>query len=128
MSPCLLHPSSPINWLSFATALLFGSHNHCMARRRRRSSTELLQQPALPAEWSLEQHTSSGLLAQVRASAVSLLQAEARVLDFARQHAPPNTLVMAGNSIGMDKRFIDKYMPELSDYLRHQVLVWQEAR
>jgi len=72
------------------------------------------------AEWSLEQHTSSGLLQRVRDSGVSVADAEAAVLAFARAHAPPNTLVLAGNSVGMDKRFIDRYMPELAAYLRHQ--------
>jgi len=59
-------------------------------------------------DWNQRQHGSSGLLARVRASRVSLAEAERRTL--------------CGNSICQDRRFLARYMPELERFFHYRNL------
>jgi len=65
-------------------------------------------------------HTSSGLLERVRASTISVGQAERAICDLVAQHAKPREAVMAGNSIHVDRRFIAKYMPTLDGFMHYR--------
>jgi oligoribonuclease len=66
-------------------------------------------------------HTKSGLLPQITESAVDTGRAEEEVLAYVRKHvAQPGTSPLCGNSIGMDRRFLAKYMPELDGYLHYR--------
>jgi len=66
-------------------------------------------------------HTKSGLLAAIESSTVSLEDAGATTLDFIKQHVPePGTVPLAGNSIGMDRRFLAAYLPEIEGYLHYR--------
>jgi oligoribonuclease len=69
----------------------------------------------------VEMHTKSGLLPAIRASTVTIEEAGARTLDFIRSHVPdPRTVPLCGNSIGTDRRFLDKYLPEIENYLHYR--------
>ncbi len=70
--------------------------------------------------WCTRQHGLSGLTAQVKASQVSLAQAEATTLEFIRTHCPPGRSPLCGNSIGHDRRFLLRYMPTLAAYLNYR--------
>lgn len=65
-------------------------------------------------------HTQSGLIERVRASTVSVGQAERAICDLVAQFAKPREAVMAGNSIHVDRRFISKYMPTLDGFLHYR--------
>ena len=66
-------------------------------------------------------HTGSGLLDQVRASNVSLADAGAEVLRFLRSHIDtPRTVPLCGNSIGTDRRFLARHLPEVEDFLHYR--------
>ena len=66
-------------------------------------------------------HTKSGLLAAVEASTVSLEEAGAATLEFIRKHVPePRTVPLCGNSIGMDRRFLAAYLPDIEQYLHYR--------
>lgn len=66
-------------------------------------------------------HTRSGLLEQIAASTVTLEQAGAATLDFLREHiAEPRTVPLCGNSIGTDRRFLDRYLPEIEQFLHYR--------
>jgi oligoribonuclease len=66
-------------------------------------------------------HTKSGLLPAIAASDVSLETARARTLDYVRAHVPaPGTAPLCGNSIGTDRRFLDRYMHDLDTYLHYR--------
>jgi oligoribonuclease len=66
-------------------------------------------------------HTSSGLLDQIRASSVDLTEAGAQTLAFIREHVPePRTVPLCGNSIGTDRRFLAKWLPEIEEYLHYR--------
>jgi oligoribonuclease len=66
-------------------------------------------------------HTKSGLLPEIEASTVSLADAGAQALDYIRRHVPlAGTAPMCGNSIGVDRRFLDRQLPELDRYLHYR--------
>jgi oligoribonuclease len=69
----------------------------------------------------VDMHTSSGLLEEIRSSTVSLEEAGRQTLDFIRSHVPQaRTVPLCGNSIGMDRRFLAAYLPEIEDYLHYR--------
>lgn len=77
---------------------------------------------AAMGEWCTRQHGQSGLTRRVRESAVGLRQAEQSTLEFLRRHLPPNASPMCGNSIGQDRRFLVRHMPELERFFHYRNL------
>jgi len=71
-------------------------------------------------EWNTTHHGQSGLTDAVKASEISLAEAEAQTLAFLRAHCEAGRSPLCGNSIGQDRRFIVKYMPELSEFLHYR--------
>jgi oligoribonuclease len=68
-------------------------------------------------------HASSGLTEEVRESTVTVQQAEQAVLDYVRRHvAEPRTAPLAGNSIGTDRGFIARDMPQLDAFLHYRMV------
>ena len=66
-------------------------------------------------------HTSSGLLAAIDSSTITLETAGALTLEFIKQHVPePNRAPLCGNSIGVDRRFLDRHLPEIEGYLHYR--------
>lgn len=69
----------------------------------------------------VEMHTKSGLLEAIKSSTVSLDEAMTQTLEFIRQHSPePNKIPLCGNSIGTDRRFLAKYMPDIENWLHYR--------
>jgi oligoribonuclease len=71
-------------------------------------------------DWNTRHHGNSGLTAKVLASNISLAEAETKTLAFLRQHVPPNTSPMCGNSICQDRRFLCRFMPDLEQYFHYR--------
>jgi oligoribonuclease len=70
-----------------------------------------------------EMHAASGLTELVRASDVSVRDAEQQVLDYVRQHVPSErSAPLCGNSIGTDRGFLARDMPELDGYLHYRMV------
>lgn len=70
-----------------------------------------------------QMHTRSGLIEEVRASAVDLATAEDMVLTYIRDHVKQaKTAPLAGNSIATDRGFIARDMPKLDDYLHYRMI------
>jgi oligoribonuclease len=66
-------------------------------------------------------HTESGLLEAIRGSRMTLAEAGTATLAFIKQHVPhPRTVPLCGNSIGTDRRFLVKYLPEIENYLHYR--------
>lgn len=66
-------------------------------------------------------HTKSGLLPQIQASTISLAEAGAQTLAFIKEHVPQErTVPLCGNSIGTDRRFLAKQLPEIEDWLHYR--------
>jgi len=70
--------------------------------------------------WCTRTHTRSGLLKRVRASSVDLHEAERQTLRFLRRHCYVRSSPLCGNSIGQDRRFLVKYMPDLHEFFHYQ--------
>jgi oligoribonuclease len=69
----------------------------------------------------VEMHTKSGLLDAIRSSTMSLADAGAQTLEFIKQHVTEARRVpLCGNSIGMDRRFLAAYLPEIEEYLHYR--------
>lgn len=70
-----------------------------------------------------DMHAKSGLTDEVRASRISLQEAEDTVLQYLKQHVPEaRTAPLCGNSIATDRTFITKYMPRLDDHLHYRMI------
>ena len=66
-------------------------------------------------------HTRSGLIPEIEASSLGLVEAGARAIDYIRAHVPDaGTAPMCGNSIGVDRRFLDHQLPELDQFLHYR--------
>lgn len=73
-------------------------------------------------EWNTNQHGGSGLVERVRNSRISEAQACAQTIEFLRQWVPSGASPMCGNSIGQDRRFLVRYMPELAAFFHYRNL------
>jgi oligoribonuclease len=70
-----------------------------------------------------DMHASSGLTEAVRASTVTLGEAEEQVLGYVRQHVPdPKAAPLCGNSIATDRGFLARDMPNLDEYLHYRMI------
>lgn len=69
----------------------------------------------------VKMHTASGLLEAIRSSTITLEEAGAATLDFIKAHVPKErTVPLCGNSIGMDRRFLAAYLPEIEQWLHYR--------
>ncbi len=70
-----------------------------------------------------QMHAKSGLTEQVRASAVTIEEAQRMVLDYIKEYVPDQrTAPLAGNSIATDRGFISRDMPELDSHLHYRMI------
>jgi oligoribonuclease len=69
-----------------------------------------------------EMHTSSGLLDEL-ANGVTMAEAEELVMAYVREHVPdPGRAPLAGNTVGTDRGFLARDMPELEQYLHYRII------
>ena len=69
----------------------------------------------------VKMHTGSGLLDEIRSSTTTLADAGLQTMDFLNTHIPKaRTVPLCGNSIGMDRRFLAAYLPEIEEYLHYR--------
>ncbi len=74
-------------------------------------------------EFVAEMHATSGLTDEVRASTLTLAEAEQQVLAYVKQFVPERrTAPLCGNSIGTDRGFLARDMPELDDHLHYRMV------
>ncbi|RAV31486.1 oligoribonuclease [Corynebacterium heidelbergense] len=68
-------------------------------------------------------HGNSGLTEQIRASTLSLAEAERLVLEYVQRFVPQaRSAPLAGNSIATDRTFIARYMPRLDEFLHYRMI------
>jgi oligoribonuclease len=73
-------------------------------------------------DWNQRQHGSSGLLARVRLSRISVAEAQQRTLEFLSALVAAGSSPMCGNSICQDRRFLARCMPELERFFHYRNL------
>jgi len=67
-----------------------------------------------------EMHTTSGLINEFE-NGISLEDAEQAVLEYVKRFVPDaRTAPLAGNTIGTDRMFLNKYMPSLDSHLHYR--------
>lgn len=72
--------------------------------------------------WNTSQHGKTGLIERVRQSQLNEHQAMQQTLEFLSDWAAPGMSPMCGNSIGQDRRFLVRYMPELANFFHYRNL------
>ena len=71
----------------------------------------------------VEMHTKSGLTDAVRAATLTLAEAEQQVLTWLKTLVPePNRAPLCGNSIGTDRSFLVRHMPELDAWMHYRMV------
>lgn len=73
-------------------------------------------------EWCTTTHTGSGLVERVKASSINEQQAVQETIAFLEQWVPKGKSPICGNSIGQDRRFLYKHMPELEEYFHYRYI------
>lgn len=73
-------------------------------------------------EWNTNQHGKTGLIERVKASHVTLEEAQAETIEFLMHHVPAGKSPMCGSSICQDRRFLFRYMPRLEQYFHYRNL------
>ena len=73
-------------------------------------------------DWNKATHGRSGLIAKVQASTLDEASVEAAALAFVQQYVPKETSPMCGNSIGQDRRFMVRYLPQLEAWFHYRNL------
>jgi oligoribonuclease len=70
-----------------------------------------------------DMHASSGLTDQVRASTITLGDAERQVLEYVKKHVPDaKSAPLCGNSIATDRGFLARDMPDLDAHLHYRMV------
>ena len=66
-------------------------------------------------------HTKSGLLEAIEASTTTLAEASGATMAFLREHIDEaRTVPLCGNSIGTDRRFLLRWLPEIEEFLHYR--------
>ncbi|MBT3419837.1 MAG: oligoribonuclease [Euryarchaeota archaeon] len=73
-------------------------------------------------EWNTTHHFDSGLVKRIREQGVDLSEAENMTLDFLKEWVDPNTAPLCGNSVWNDRRFLEKEMPLVAEYLHYRMI------
>jgi oligoribonuclease len=74
-------------------------------------------------EWCIKQHGASGLTQKVRESTLTSDEVEAQLLAFVDEHFDKHIpVLLGGNSIHMDRRFIGAEWPNLDKRLHYRML------
>jgi oligoribonuclease len=69
-----------------------------------------------------EMHTASGLLVEL-ASGITMAEAQERGVAYVREHVPEaGKAQLAGNSVGTDRGFLARDMPELEQHLHYRIV------
>ncbi|GMQ45258.1 oligoribonuclease [Vibrio sp. 10N] len=71
-------------------------------------------------DWCTNTHTASGLVARVQASEHNEESAIRETIAFLEKWVPKGKSPICGNSIGQDRRFLYKHMPELEQYFHYR--------
>ena len=70
----------------------------------------------------VQMHTTSGLLEELEAG-MTLEEAQELCLEYVREYCPePGKAPLAGNSVGTDRAFLDRDVPEFANWLSYRTI------
>uniref|UniRef100_A0A0N5AYC4 Probable oligoribonuclease n=1 Tax=Syphacia muris TaxID=451379 RepID=A0A0N5AYC4_9BILA len=72
--------------------------------------------------WCKSTFTKNGLLDAIRSSKISMEAAEKEILSFLNKYTKKGQCCLAGNSVSVDRLFIDKYMPSVGQHLHYRTI------
>ncbi|TMX43543.1 oligoribonuclease [Vibrio sp. Hep-1b-8] len=73
-------------------------------------------------EWCTTTHTGSGLVERIRNSKIDEQEAVRQTIEFLEKWVPKGKSPICGNSVGQDRRFLYKHMPELEEYFHYRYI------
>ena len=73
-------------------------------------------------DWCTKHHAESGLTAKVTTQGKKEADVENDLVNIIKKYSPKEKAILAGNSIGQDRKFIDLWMPALADTLHYRML------
>ena len=71
--------------------------------------------------WCTYTHGRSGLTDEVKLGR-KLKEVETRLIRLAHKHFKKGKIVLCGNSVGQDRKFIERYMPRLTRLLHYRIV------
>lgn len=71
-------------------------------------------------DWNQNTHGQSGLIQRVKDSKIDDAEAERQTLEFLKQWVPERSSPMCGNTIGQDRRFLYRHMPQLEAFFHYR--------
>jgi oligoribonuclease len=71
-------------------------------------------------KWCTHQHAKTGLTQQVKDSTTTMSEAEEQTLAFVREHCKEKKAPLCGNSIWVDRVFMQYHMPTLSAFFHYK--------
>lgn len=80
------------------------------------------EQLAAMDDWNKSMHGRSGLIDKVKDSKLDEATVEAEALAFLKDYVAKAVSPMCGNSIGQDRRFMVRYMPQLEAWFHYRNL------
>lgn len=72
-------------------------------------------------DWNKKHHGESGLLAQIPSGKPQAV-VDRELAEFTKKHFADERAVLAGNSIGQDRLFIRRYLPQFEATLHYRML------
>ena len=72
--------------------------------------------------WNRNTHGGSGLIERVKASDISIAQAEQQVAEFIQAWTESGSAPLCGNSVHVDKRFMYREMPSVVEWLHYRIV------
>jgi oligoribonuclease len=73
-------------------------------------------------QWNMVHHTQSGLLDAVRVSTTTIEDAEMQLLNIIKKYCKAQKAPLCGNSIWVDRLFLQKFMPTLEQHLHYRTI------
>ena len=73
-------------------------------------------------DWNTKHHHQSGLVDRIRTEGISIKDAEQRTLAFLKQWVDEKSAPLCGNSVWNDRRFLDKEMPLVAEFLHYRMV------
>jgi oligoribonuclease len=73
-------------------------------------------------EWNTTHHNRSGLVERVRRSKIDHAEAGRQTLAFIAEYVEEGVAPLCGNSVWNDRKFMEKEMHEVADYLHYRMV------
>ncbi|MEZ4704567.1 MAG: oligoribonuclease [Bdellovibrionota bacterium] len=72
-------------------------------------------------EWCVDTHTKSGLVDAIP-NGQALQEVEQNLIEFCKPYFPKNNIILCGNSVHQDRKFIDVHMLEFAKRLHYRII------